>query len=80
MEELLETVFSTRSMQRGYQQDEFYLVVRQWPAGNGVSAKAEKSRLLDAVTRKRLVKILQAGKDLACALVICEAWRSAMVL
>jgi hypothetical protein len=33
-----------------------------------VSTEAEDSPLLVAVTRERLVKILQAGKDLACSL------------
>jgi hypothetical protein len=42
--------------------------VRQWPAGNGVSVKAEQSPLLESVTCKRLVKTLQAGIHLACAL------------
>jgi hypothetical protein len=40
-----------------------------------VSAEAEESALLEAVTRKRLVKILQAGKDSAYALMICKVWR-----
>jgi hypothetical protein len=31
-------------------------VVRRWLAGNGVSAQAEESPLLEAVTRKRLVE------------------------
>jgi hypothetical protein len=42
-------------------------VVRRWPAENGVSAEAEESPLLDAVTRKRLVKTLQAAQDLVFA-------------
>jgi hypothetical protein len=29
--------------------------------------EAERSRLLEAVARKRLVKTLQAGEDLACS-------------
>jgi hypothetical protein len=33
-----------------------------------------------AFTRERLVKARQAGKDLACAVVICELWNLAMVL
>jgi hypothetical protein len=45
-----------------------------------VSAEAEESPLLKTVTGKRLVKTLQARKDLVCALVICKLWRSAMVL
>jgi hypothetical protein len=46
--------------------------------GNEVSAEAEESRLLEAVTRERLVKTQQTGKDLSCAVVICEVWKSAM--
>jgi hypothetical protein len=44
-----------------------------------LTAEAEESPLLEAVTRERLVKIQQDRKDLACA-VICKAWRSSMVL
>jgi hypothetical protein len=36
--------------------------------------------IVKAVTRKRLVKTLRAGKDLACALVICKVWSLAMAL
>jgi hypothetical protein len=42
--------------------------------------EAEESPLLEAVTRKRLVKALQAGKDLARAVVICKVWKPAIVL
>jgi hypothetical protein len=42
--------------------------------------EAEESPLLEAVTRERLVKVQQDGKRLAGALVICELWRSAVVL
>jgi hypothetical protein len=35
---------------------------------------------LEAVTRERPVKTQQAGKDLACAVVICESWRLAVAL
>jgi hypothetical protein len=42
--------------------------------------KAEEYQLLEAITRKRLVKTLQAGKDLACAVVIFKVWKSATVL
>jgi hypothetical protein len=35
-----------------------------------LSAEAEESPLLQAVTRERLVKTQQAGKGLACAAVI----------
>jgi hypothetical protein len=36
------------------------------PDSNDVSAEAEETPLLRSVTRKRLVKTLQAGEDLAC--------------
>jgi hypothetical protein len=45
-----------------------------------VSAEAEESSLLEAVTGKRLVKTLQAGIDFVSALVICKVWRLAMEL
>jgi hypothetical protein len=45
-----------------------------------MSAEAEESPLLEALTRERLVKTQQAGKDLECAVVICKLWRSAMAL
>jgi hypothetical protein len=40
-----------------------------------MSAEAEESQLLEAIARERLVKTQQAGKGLACAVVICELWR-----
>jgi hypothetical protein len=36
--------------------------------------------IVGAVTRQLLVKTLQNGKELGCALVICKVWRSAMAL
>jgi hypothetical protein len=33
---------------------------------------------LEAVARERLVKIQEAGKSLAGAVVICEVWKSAI--
>jgi hypothetical protein len=45
-----------------------------------VSAEAEESPLLEAVTRKRLVKTQQAGKGLVVVVVLCELWRLAMTL
>jgi hypothetical protein len=45
-----------------------------------LSAKADKSPLLEAITREWLVKTQQAGKDLAGAVVICELWRLAVAL
>jgi hypothetical protein len=31
--------------------------------------------IVGAVTRQLLVKTLQGGKDLTCALVICKVWK-----
>jgi hypothetical protein len=42
--------------------------------------ETEESPLLEAIARERLVKTQQAGKDLACAMVICELWRWAVAL
>jgi hypothetical protein len=50
------------------------------PDSNDVSTEAEESSLLEAVTKKLLVKTLQALKDLACAAVICKVWELAMAL
>jgi hypothetical protein len=41
--------------------------------------EAEKSLLIQAFARERLVKTHQTGKGLAGA-VICELWRSAVML
>jgi hypothetical protein len=45
-----------------------------------LGAENKESPQLEAVARERLVKTQQAGKDLACAVVICELWRLAMAL
>jgi hypothetical protein len=42
------------------------------------SAEAEESPLLEAVDRERWVKAQQAGKDFACAVVICKVRRLAV--
>jgi hypothetical protein len=73
---LLETVFSTRSVRIGYNEDNL---------GNPVSCQlraelctggcedrtwareAEESPLLEAVVSERFLKTLQAGEDLACS-------------
>jgi hypothetical protein len=39
--------------------------------------EAEKSPLLEAIARKRLVKAWQAGKGLAGVVVIYEVWKAA---
>jgi hypothetical protein len=45
-----------------------------------LSAEAEESPLLEAVTREWLVKTQQGGKYLAGAVVICKVWILAMAL
>jgi hypothetical protein len=45
-----------------------------------MTAEAEESPPLEAVTWERLVKTQQTGKLLADAVVICDLWRSAVVL
>jgi hypothetical protein len=45
-----------------------------------VTAEAEESPLLEAVTNKRLVKKLRDGEDLVFAVVICEGLSLAMGL
>jgi hypothetical protein len=42
--------------------------------------EAEESPRLEASTREQLVKTQQAGKGLACVVVICELWRLAVAL
>jgi hypothetical protein len=42
--------------------------------------EAEESPLLEAVAREQLVKIQQAGKGLAGAVVICDLWILAVAL
>jgi hypothetical protein len=55
-------------------------VEREPPFREDVSAEAEESPLLEAVTRELLVKTPQAGKGLAGAVVICELWKLAVAL
>jgi hypothetical protein len=45
-----------------------------------LSAEAEESPLLEAITREQLVKRQQTGKDLVCAVVMYKVWRLAMAL
>jgi hypothetical protein len=45
-----------------------------------LNTEAEESPLLEAVTRERLMKTQQAGKPLACAVVISKVRRSAMAM
>jgi hypothetical protein len=46
----------------------------------GLERGNEGIAIVKPVTRQLLVKTVRAGKDLACALVICKVWRSAMAL
>jgi hypothetical protein len=55
-------------------------VGREQPFREDLSPEAEEQPLLEAVTRQLLVKTLRAGKDLACALVICKMWKLVMAL
>jgi hypothetical protein len=64
----------------GINNDLWKRVEREPPFGENVSAEAEESSLLEAVTTERLVKTQQAGKDLVDAVVICELWRSAVAV
>jgi hypothetical protein len=63
-EELLEAVFSMRSVPRCYKQDRYgvYLVVRQSPVSKDVNTEAEETAALETVTRQRLVKTSQNEK------------------
>jgi hypothetical protein len=54
--------------------------VRWWRASNGMSAEAEESPLLEAVTMKRLVENEQAENTSVCVTVIRKVWRLAMAL
>jgi hypothetical protein len=42
--------------------------------------ETEESPLFEAVSRERLLKTMQSGEGLACAVVICELWRLAVAL
>jgi hypothetical protein len=45
-----------------------------------LSTEAEEQPLLKTATKKRLVRTLQARKNLACAVVISKMWKSVIVL
>jgi hypothetical protein len=53
MSAMIELLFSTWSVPKGYQwhKSGALFSCEQWPAGNGVSAEAEESSLLETVTR-----------------------------
>jgi hypothetical protein len=84
------TVLSTRSVPRSYLEDNWgeqvsqLSVVGQFCVGGFEDRtwgrEAEESPLLEAGARERLMKIQQAGKGLAGAVVICEMWRLAVAL
>jgi hypothetical protein len=46
----------------------------------GLEHRSRGIAIVKAVTRKRLVKTLHAGKHLAYAVVICKVWNSAIIL
>jgi hypothetical protein len=60
--------------------EEKILIEREPPFREDLSTGEKEYPLLEAVTRKRLVKTLQAGEDLACAVLICKVWKSAIVI
>jgi hypothetical protein len=60
--------------------DSWKRVEREQPFRQDLSVKADKSPLLEAITRECLVKTQKTGKDLAGAVVICELWRLAVAL
>jgi hypothetical protein len=67
-------MFSTLSVQRRYKKDNWNKnrSFGKEPAfREDLSPEAEEEPLLEAVFWQLLVKILQAGEDLACALVNC---------
>jgi hypothetical protein len=54
-----------------------------WKGGanqRGLEPGSRGIAIVGAATRQVLVKTLQAGKDLVCALVICEVCKLAMAL
>jgi hypothetical protein len=46
----------------------------------GLEHRSRGIAIVGAIIRQLLVTTLQAGNDLACPLVICKVWRSAMAL
>jgi hypothetical protein len=75
---ILKTVGTTESVLYGslWSKD----AVVRWSPFRDLNAQTEESPLLEAVTRERMVKTHQAGKDLACTVVICEMWRLMVAL
>jgi hypothetical protein len=68
-------------VRRGYKEDNWGDPVRRGGTGGyeerNLASEVEKSPLLEAVARERLVKTQQAEKSSADAVVICELWRLA---
>jgi D-aminopeptidase len=50
---------------------------RSW---KGAAVRRGREQVLEAVTRKRVVKTLSAEKGLACAVVTCNMWKSEILL
>jgi hypothetical protein len=65
IEELLEAVFSMRSVLRYCKVDKsrFQLVARYFPASKGVNTEAEEATALEAVTRRQPVKTQKTEKE-----------------
>jgi hypothetical protein len=92
IELLLEAVFSIRSTQHVYKEENLDNQLSwEFKVGSPVELcnggwedttwawKAEESLLLEAVARERLMT-QQAGKSLTGSVVICELWNSAIAL
>jgi adenosylcobinamide amidohydrolase len=65
-------VFSTWPVLRSYKPDDIWSLVSS--VLESVNIGLERVTLLEGVTRERLVVTQQAGKCLACAMVICKLW------
>jgi hypothetical protein len=65
VEELLEAVFSMRSVPRCYKQDKstVWSVLRHSPVSKDVNTEVEEATALEAVTRRKPVKIQQTEKS-----------------
>jgi hypothetical protein len=56
------------------------LQARHSPDSNDVITEADESPLLETVSKERLVKTQQSGKDLSGAVVISGLWRLSMTM
>jgi hypothetical protein len=71
----MEEMFSTWSVPRSYKRDEVWSLLQIVSSVlQAVKRGLELVKVLEAVSRERLVKTQQAGKDSAGAVVICELW------